>query len=66
MLVNKQNTEKFCTKFRQVCPQNADKVVRVEKAASRKSAGVRPALKTFISGIKNRSACFCSPKSWRV
>ena len=33
-----------CTKFRQVCPQTADKVVRAKNTASRKSAGVRPAL----------------------
>ena len=29
---------------RQVCPQNADKVVRIENTASRESARVRPAL----------------------
>ena len=41
----KKFTEKYtCEKFRQMCPQNADKIVRVENTACRKSAGVRPAL----------------------
>ena len=44
MLVSKQNTaKKTCAKFRQVCPQNTDKIVSVENTASRKSASVRPA-----------------------
>ena len=43
MLVSKQNTENTSTNFRQLCPQNAGKVDRVENIASRKSAGVRPA-----------------------
>ena len=32
-------------KLRQVCPQNADKVVRVENTEGRKLAGVRPAFR---------------------
>jgi len=42
MLVDKQNTEKYKYKISQVCPQNADKVVRVETCTSRKSVSVRP------------------------
>ena len=43
MLMDKQKTENICTKYRQVCPQNVDKVVRVKNTVSRRSAGVRPA-----------------------
>ena len=40
---------KTTTKLCQMCPQYADKVVRVENTASRKSASVRPALGMALS-----------------
>ena len=43
MLVNQKKTEKYQYKISTAGPQNADKVIRVEITASRKSAGVRPA-----------------------
>ena len=47
----------ICTKFRQVCLQNADKV---EKSASRKSAGVFPAWQTSVNyiNISFEDTCF--------